>query len=83
MMRGELVDECDYIKEAENGRRMKEYLKDDEFFEVPTVIEELTTGKVLTTEMMSGKPLSQIKGFSQELRDKVNSHISPGCGPAV
>ncbi len=83
VMRGELVDECDYIKEAENGRRMKEYLKDDEFFEVPTVIEELTTGKVLTTEMMSGKPLSQIKGFSQELRDKVNSHISPGCGPAV
>jgi aarF domain-containing kinase len=73
VFRGELADECNYEKEAENGRRMREYLKDEPFFEVPRVVEELSTRRVLTTELMSGRPLSEIKGFSQELRDKVSS----------
>lgn len=72
VFRGELADECDYEKEAEAGRRMKVYLKDESFFEVPQVIDELSTRRVLTTEMMSGRPLSESKGFSQELRDKVS-----------
>lgn len=72
VFRGELADECNYEKEAENGRRMRENLKDEPFFEVPRVVEELSTRRVLTTELMSGRPLSEIKGFSQELRDKVS-----------
>ncbi|KAJ9120523.1 hypothetical protein QFC24_005196 [Naganishia onofrii] len=71
VFRGELADECNYEKEAEAGRRMKEYLKDEEFFEVPQVVDELSTRRMLTTEMMSGRPLSESKAFSQELRDKL------------
>ncbi|KAJ9115503.1 hypothetical protein QFC22_005261 [Naganishia vaughanmartiniae] len=71
VFRGELADECNYEKEAEAGRRMKVYLEGEEFFEVPRVIDELSTRRVLTTEMMSGRPLSESKAFSQELRDKL------------
>lgn len=82
VFRGELADECNYDKEAENGRRMKRFLEDESFFEVPEVIDDLSTRRVLTTELMSGRPLSEIKGFSQELRDKV-SHVLLVRGPAL
>lgn len=71
VMRRELEDECDYIREAEAGRRFSNLLKGDEFFVVPKIVEEATTGKVLTTEWMDGKPLSRMKNMSQETRDKV------------
>ena len=75
VMRRELEDECDYIREADAGRRFSKFLAGDEFFDVPKVVEEATTGKVLTTEWMDGKPLSRIKNLSQETRDKVS--LSP------
>lgn len=79
VMKRELEDECDYIREAESGRRFSELLKGHDFFRVPTVVNEASTGKVLTVEWMDGKPLSRIKGLSQEARDKVSrfhSHIA-------
>lgn len=73
VFRKELADECDYILEADNQRKMKRFLEDqnEQFFEVPAVIDELSTQRVLTTEIQPGKPLSQIKHFDQALRDKV------------
>lgn len=71
VMRRELEDECDYIREAESGRRFREYLKDDEVFVVPRVVDEASTSKVLTTEWMDGRPLSKMKGMSQATRNKV------------
>jgi predicted unusual protein kinase regulating ubiquinone biosynthesis (AarF/ABC1/UbiB family) len=52
---------------------MKRFLEDqnEQFFEVPAVIDALSTQRVLTTEIQPGKPLSQIKHFDQALRDKV------------
>ncbi|KAJ9095026.1 hypothetical protein QFC21_005819 [Naganishia friedmannii] len=79
VFRSELADECDYEKEAEAGRRMKAYLRDEEFYEVPEVIDELSTRRVLTTEMMSGRPLSESKAFSQELRDKIGTAVLRLC----
>ena len=71
VMRRELEDECDYIREGDAGKRFEGFLRNDEFFVVPKVVDAATTGKVLTTEWMSGKPLSRIKGMSQETRDRV------------
>ncbi len=71
VMRRELADECDYVKEAASGRRFRELLKDDPLFEVPEVIDDLTSAKVLTTQMLSGRPLSEIKHLDQMTRDKV------------
>ncbi|KAK8849455.1 hypothetical protein IAR55_004788 [Kwoniella newhampshirensis] len=79
VMRRELEDECDYVREAASGKRFEEFLKGDEFFVVPKVIEEGTTGKVLTTEWMSGKPLSRVKNLSQETRDRIGYNILRLC----
>jgi len=75
VFRQELADECDYIMEADSQRKMKRYLEEqgEEFFEVPAVIDELSTQRVLTTEIQPGRPLSQIKDFDQAMRDKVCS----------
>lgn len=70
--RRELEDECDYIREGAAGKRFHELLKDDPVFQVPRVIDEATTGKVLTTEWMSGRPLSKMKNMTQEQRDLVS-----------
>jgi aarF domain-containing kinase len=73
VFRQELADECDYIMEADSQRKMKLYLgqQGEQFFEVPAVIDELSTQRVLTTEIQPGRPLSQIKDFDQAMRDKV------------
>lgn len=79
VMRGELADECDYEKEADSGRRMAEFLRDDTFFEVPRVLDELSSKRVLTTQWMSGRPLSQIKDLSQASRDKLGTNVLRLC----
>jgi aarF domain-containing kinase len=71
VLQRELVEECDYVREADCGRRMREFLKDDELFVVPQIIEELTANTVLTTEWMEGVPLSRVQNPSQEWRDEV------------
>ncbi|WWC95315.1 hypothetical protein V866_002176 [Kwoniella sp. B9012] len=79
VMRRELQDECDYVMEAAAGRKFAELLKDDEYFSVPSVVEEGTTGRVLTTSWMDGKPLSKVKGLSQEARDRIGTNILRLC----
>ncbi|KAH8078324.1 ABC1 family-domain-containing protein [Filobasidium floriforme] len=81
VFRKELADECDYILEADNQRKMKRFLEDqnEQFFEVPAVIDELSTQRVLTTEIQPGKPLSQIKQFDQALRDKIGTAVLRLC----
>ncbi|WWC65611.1 uncharacterized protein I303_108231 [Kwoniella dejecticola CBS 10117] len=79
VMRRELQDECDYIMEAAAGRRFSKLLENDQYFSVPKVVEEGTTGKVLTTEWMDGKPLSRVKNLSQETRDRIGTNILRLC----
>jgi len=50
----ELSRECDYELEAENQIRFRNLLSDKEGFYVPLVVEELSSKKVLTTELISG-----------------------------
>ncbi|KAK6908969.1 hypothetical protein I203_102976 [Kwoniella mangroviensis CBS 8507] len=79
VMRRELQDECDYVMEAAAGRKFAELLKDDDYFSVPSVVEEGTTGRVLTTSWMDGKPLSKVRGLSQEARDRIGTNILRLC----
>lgn len=79
VMRRELEDECDYIREAAAGKKFAQLLAGDPFFVVPRVVDEATTGKVLTTEWMDGKPLSRVKNLSQETRDLIGTNILRLC----
>lgn len=49
----------------------RELLKDDPFFYVPEVIEELSSSHVLTTELVPGFPLDKADTLTQELKNEV------------
>lgn len=49
----------------------RELLKDHPFFYVPEIVDELCSPHVLTTELITGFPLDQAEGLSQEVRNEV------------
>jgi aarF domain-containing kinase len=49
-----LKAEVDYIREAQNLRRYRDYLKGEDFYVVPAVYPEFSTKRVLTLEWMDG-----------------------------
>ncbi|GAA6020350.1 hypothetical protein JCM10207_002076 [Rhodosporidiobolus poonsookiae] len=78
----ELDDECDYVREAECGTRMRELVEQSELsthFDVPRVVNELSGPMVLTTEMMDGRPLKDVLELDQEKRDWIGSRILELC----
>lgn len=78
--RTELAWECDYIREAEGGRRFQELLADDaEVFVVPKVYPEASGKQVLTMEFMDGVGVTRIQTFTQEQRDWIGTHILRLC----
>ncbi|KAM4521957.1 atypical kinase COQ8A, mitochondrial isoform 1-T2 [Odontesthes bonariensis] len=79
VMRRELALECDYIREAQCAKKFRELLKDDPFFYVPEVIDELSSSHVLTTELVPGFPLDQAEGVSQDLKNEICKNILSLC----
>lgn len=51
----ELARECDYEIEAVSQKHFRDLLSDTPGFYVPRVVDELSSKKVLTTELISGK----------------------------
>ncbi|KAL8694100.1 MAG: hypothetical protein Q9218_001215 [Villophora microphyllina] len=78
--RTELAWECDYIREAECGRRFQKLLEDEqETFVVPSVIEEASGAQVLTAEMMDGIGVTKAQNLNQEQKDWVGTQILRLC----
>ncbi|KAM5239013.1 atypical kinase COQ8A, mitochondrial [Ctenodactylus gundi] len=79
VLRRELALECDYQREAACAKRFRELLKDHPFFYVPEIVDELCSPHVLTTELVSGFPLDQAEGLSQEVRNEICYNILVLC----
>ncbi|KAL4401638.1 ubiquinone biosynthesis protein [Malassezia pachydermatis] len=83
VLQQELQDECDYEREAEMGRRFREHLQASKKhdgneslpFEAPDIVSALSTKRVLTTEFMRGRPLTQASRLDQATRDRIASAI--------
>ncbi|KAK3164270.1 hypothetical protein QOZ80_1AG0015080 [Eleusine coracana subsp. coracana] len=71
----ELARECDYVLEASNQKRYKEFLSDSDGFYVPKVIDELSCKKVLTSEFVPGVPIDKVAQLSQETRNYVGCKL--------
>lgn len=56
----ELTMECDYRIEAGFQRRFRELYMDDPRVNVPRVIDELSTQRILTSELVSGYPIDRL-----------------------
>ncbi|KAJ6844372.1 protein ABC transporter 1, mitochondrial [Iris pallida] len=71
----ELAQECDYTLEAKNQKRFRALLSNSEGFYVPEVIDEFSSRKVLTTELVAGVPIDKVALLDQETRDYVGTKL--------
>lgn len=71
MAKEELSRECDYELEAASQKRFRDFLSDSEGFYVPMVIDEISSKKVLTTELITGVAIDKVALLSQKIRDYV------------
>ncbi|XP_078161004.1 ABC transporter 1 [Carex rostrata] len=71
----ELARECDYILEAQSQKRFRELLSGNEGFYVPKVIDEISSRKVLTTELVQGIPIDKVAKLDQETRSYVGGKL--------
>lgn len=60
----ELARECDYLLEAANQKHFRELLSNSEGYYVPMVIDDISSKKVLTTELVTGNFLVYCIPFS-------------------
>jgi len=56
----ELALECDYTNEALAQKKFKKLVAGDKAFYVPTVIDELSTKRILTSERIYGVPIDRL-----------------------
>ena len=68
-LRARLVEELDYRREADNQRLFAEYWEGHPFCHVPAVVDELSTERVLTTELADGARFDEVEQWSDEERN--------------
>ncbi|XP_050363525.1 protein ABC transporter 1, mitochondrial [Argentina anserina] len=71
----ELSRECNYELEAESQNRFRDLLSDAQGFYVPLVVDELSSKRVLTTELISGIPIDKVALLDQETRNYVGRKL--------
>lgn len=78
--RTELAWECDYIREAECGKRFEELLADEQdVFVVPKTFPEASGKHVITMEFMDGVGVTRVQSFTQEQKDWIGTQILRLC----
>jgi aarF domain-containing kinase len=71
--REELRAECDYTREADCQEKFRAHVGSDPDFEVPSVVRDVSTRRVLTTTWVKGIPIDQVvdAGYPQEVRNAI------------
>ncbi|MFW2336532.1 ABC1 kinase family protein [Ilumatobacter sp.] len=64
-----LVEELDYRLEAQNQAEFADYYRDHPYIHVPDVFPELSTGRVLTSELVNGATWDELLTWDQRERD--------------
>jgi predicted unusual protein kinase regulating ubiquinone biosynthesis (AarF/ABC1/UbiB family) len=70
-----LREELDYSREADNQRLFADFYRGHPFVHVPEVVDELSTRRVLTSELVVGSTFAEVCGWSQEQRDMAGEAI--------
>jgi predicted unusual protein kinase regulating ubiquinone biosynthesis (AarF/ABC1/UbiB family) len=70
-IRERLVDELDYRLEAKNQQAFADFYRGHPFIHVPEVLPSLSTGRVLTSELVDGATWQEMTTWPQEERDMV------------
>jgi predicted unusual protein kinase regulating ubiquinone biosynthesis (AarF/ABC1/UbiB family) len=67
--RERILEELDYRQEATNQRLFADYYAGHPFIRIPRVIDELSTTRVLTTELITGARFAELDSWTQQERD--------------
>jgi predicted unusual protein kinase regulating ubiquinone biosynthesis (AarF/ABC1/UbiB family) len=62
-------EELDYVREADSQRLFAAYFEGHPTITVPAIIDELSTARVITSELSTGARYSDMLGWSQEEKD--------------
>ena len=68
-IRARVVEELDYRLEARNQQTFADWYRGHPFIHVPDVVPELSTGRVLTSELAEGARFAEVETWSQDERD--------------
>lgn len=68
-LRERLSEELDYALEAKNQKYFADYFDGHPFIDVPQILEELSSKKVLTSELVVGSTFADLLTWSQEERN--------------
>jgi predicted unusual protein kinase regulating ubiquinone biosynthesis (AarF/ABC1/UbiB family) len=68
-LRDRVLEELDYRREAANQQRFAAYYRDHPTIHVPQIIGELSTRRVLTTELSDGARFAELASWPQRERD--------------
>lgn len=78
--RTELAWECDYLREAECGKRFQHLLRDESsVFVVPSIHDSASGPQVLTMDFMHGIGVTKAQNFTQEQKDWIGTQILRLC----
>ena len=68
-LRERLLEELDYRQEADHQRLFVEYYEGHPFIHIPAVVDELSTERVLTTDLAEGARFDELQQWTQAERD--------------
>lgn len=71
----ELSRECDYQLEATNQKRFRNLLSNTKGFYVPLVVDEISSKRVLTSELVQGVPVDKVASLDQVTRNYVGKKL--------
>ena len=74
-VKSRIREELDYTQEARNQSIFAEWFAGHPFIKVPRVYSDLSTARVLTTELVAGHSWSWVGEQSQEYRDRVGETL--------
>ncbi len=74
-IRSRVLEEVDYVREATNQRVFCDYYAGHPFAHVPAVLDELSTARVLTTELAGGVRFAELEQWTAAERDLAGEAI--------
>jgi predicted unusual protein kinase regulating ubiquinone biosynthesis (AarF/ABC1/UbiB family) len=74
-LRDRVLEELDYRREASNQRLMAAYYEGHPTIHIPAVVDELSTRRVVTSDLSDGARFAELQTWSQEERDLAGETI--------
>jgi predicted unusual protein kinase regulating ubiquinone biosynthesis (AarF/ABC1/UbiB family) len=68
-LRERVLEELDYRREAANQQRLHRYFTGHPTISVPAIVPELSTRRVVTSELVTGARFAEVLGWAQHERD--------------